>query len=250
MKTSALVNYLDTYLEAKGCPDYCPNGLQVAGRPEVKRVVCGVTACLELIEAAAERGADALLVHHGILWGNSMPTLTGSFRRRVKALLDADLNLIAYHLPLDRHLEVGNGAAVAQRLGLTDVETFGLHKGVTVGVRGNTAAGDIDSLAAQISDALDTTPTVLPYGPSVIRSVGVVTGAADKDLPQAVEAGLDCYITGEISEFVMHFAKEEGIHFIAAGHHATERYGVQQLGAHLATTHGLEWEFVDVPNPA
>lgn len=250
MQTNDLIEILDDLLDARGVADYCPNGLQVEGAPEIQRVVCGVTACLELIEQAADRGAQALLVHHGILWGGKMPTITRSFRRRVKALLDADLNLIAYHLPLDRHVELGNGATVARRLELRDVEPFGAHKGIMVGVVARPVEPiTIDELAARATSALDTEPLVFPYGPDAIRRIGIVTGAADKDLPQAVDAGLDCYITGEVSEYVMHFAREEGIHFIAAGHHATERWGVQALGAHLARVHGLDCEFVDVPNP-
>ncbi len=250
MNRDELVAYLDELLDAEGVHDYCPNGLQVEGAEQVQHIVCGVTACLELIEAAAARSADALLVHHGILWGGT-PTITRSFRRRIKALLDADINLIAYHLPLDRHMLLGNGATVAQKLGLVDVEPFGAHKGITVGVRAAPAAPlSVDALAARVRTALGSEPIVVGCGPSEIRSIGIVTGAADKDLPQAVEAGLDCYITGEISEYVMHFAKEEGIHFIAAGHHATERGGVQAVAAHLADRFDVTHEFVDVPNPA
>ncbi|MFT7622357.1 MAG: dinuclear metal center YbgI/SA1388 family protein [Myxococcota bacterium] len=249
MNRDDLVTWLDDTLESRGVQDYCPNGLQVEGTAEVKHVVCGVTACLELIEAAADRGADALLVHHGIIWGKMGP-ITRSFRRRVKALLDNDINLLGYHLPLDAHMEVGNGAMVAARLGLQSVQPFGLHRGMTVGVRGELAVPlSIDALSERVATSLDTTPLVFGHGPAEIRTVGVVTGAADKDFPQALAAGLDCYITGEASEFVMHFAREEGIHFIGAGHHATERWGVQALAARMGDELGVTWEFVDVPNP-
>ncbi len=251
MNRAELVSYIDTLLDSPSVKDYCPNGLQVEGKVEIRHIVTGVTACLELIEAAAERNADAVLVHHGILWGGHMPRITRSFRARIKALLDADLNLIAYHLPLDRHLEVGNGATVAQRLGLVDVEGFCAHRGIMAGVKGRADAPiSTDALVHRIRETLDSEPVVIPGGPDPIRTIGVVTGAADKDLPQAIEAGLDCYITGEISEYVMHFAKEEGITFIAAGHHATERWGVQALGDHLAAHTDVTCEFVDVPNPA
>ena len=251
MKRDALLSYLDSYLEVTGVQDYCPNGLQVEGAEEIDHIVCGVTACQALIDAAVERKAQAILVHHGILWGNKMPTITRSFRRRIHSLLEANVNLLAYHLPLDSHMEVGNGATVAQRLGLTALAPFGMHRNMTVGVRAECPTGlSIDELTAKVENQLHTKATVFANGPKTIRTVGIVTGAADKDLPQAVEAGLDCYITGEISEFVMHFAREEGIHFIAAGHHATERWGVQALGAHLVQEHALTMEYVDIPNPA
>ena len=247
----ALVEFCDGLLESPGVHDYCPNGLQVEGRHEIRTVVLGVTASLELIEAAVERGADALLVHHGILWGREPTRITRSFRKRVKALLDSDMNLIAYHLPLDRHLEVGNGAAVAERLGLREWSPFGLHKGITVGVKGEyQESTTIDDLAERCVSRLGSErPVVFPYGPDRVRRVGIVTGAADKDLPQALTAGLDCFVTGEVSEYVMHFCKEEGISFIGAGHHATERWGVQALGKRLTEQLGIEAEFVDVPNP-
>jgi dinuclear metal center YbgI/SA1388 family protein len=210
-----------------------------------------VTACQALIDEAVKRNAQALLVHHGILWGNQMPVITRSFRRRIQSLLDANINLLAYHLPLDRHLDVGNGAMVAKRLGLTNLQPFGAHKNITVGVRADAESPmTIDGLTQRVREVLSSDPTVFAHGAESIRTIGIVTGAADKDLPQAVEAGLDCYITGEISEYVMHYAREEGIHFIAAGHHATERWGVQALAEHVANEHGLTWEFVDVPNPA
>lgn len=251
MLRDELVRYIDGYLEAGTVQDYCPNGLQVEGHREVHKIVCGVTASLALIDAAVERGADALLVHHGILWGGSMPPVTRSFQRRLKALLAADLNLIAYHLPLDRHPVVGNGATVAERIGLVDVEPFGKHRGITVGVKGRLPEPlDIDQLGERVARSLSADGVVFPYGPSPVRTVGVVTGAADKELPQAVAEGLDCFVTGEISEYVMHYALEEGIHFIAAGHHATERFGVQALAKHVAERFNLQWEFVDVPNPA
>jgi len=251
MNRDELISYLNSYLEADGVQDYCPNGLQVEGTPDIQHIVCGVTACQALIDAAVERNAQAILVHHGILWGNKMPTITRSFRRRIHTLLESNINLIAYHLPLDSHMEVGNGATVAHRLGLTELRPFGMHRNMTVGVQGECPEPlTIQALTARVESALDAVPVVFAHGPESIRSVGVITGAADKDLPQAVEAGLDCYITGEISEYVMHFAREEGIHFIAAGHHATERWGVQALGDHLVSEHALQVEFVDVPNPA
>ncbi len=251
MNRDTLTSTLNEFLEVDGVVDYCPNGLQVEGTSEVNHIVCGVTACQALIDEAVQRNAQALLVHHGILWGNRMPVITRSFRRRIQSLLDANINLLAYHLPLDRHLDVGNGAMVAKRLGLTNLQPFGAHGNITVGVRAEAESTiTIDGLTQRVRDALASNPTVFAHGVESIRTIGIVTGAADKDLPQAVDAGLDCYITGEISEYVMHYAREEGIHFIAAGHHATERWGVQALAEHVANEHDLTWEFVDVPNPA
>ena len=248
---SELISYCDRLLESKGIADYCPNGLQVEGCESIQSIVSGVTASLELIEAAAERGASVLLVHHGILWGREPVPITRSFRRRVKTLLDNDINLIGYHLPLDRHLEVGNGAAVARRLGFNEWTPFGRHKGITVGVQAAyETPTSIESLtSACLTELGSTAPVVFPYGPSDIRKVGIVTGAADKDLPQALEADLDCFITGEVSEYVMHFCKEEGIHFIGAGHHATERWGIQDLCKRIQGELSIPFEYVDVPNP-
>jgi dinuclear metal center YbgI/SA1388 family protein len=250
-----LVAHLDGLLDAARFADYGPNGLQVEGRGSVRRVVVGVTACLELIEKAAALGADAILVHHGILWGGT-PTLTGSFGRRVRTLMRHDLSLIAYHLPLDAHLGLGNGASLARRLGVTDLVPFGMHKGMPVGVRGvitpeaDGAPVSAATFATRITSALGVAPLVYPHGPPEIRTIGIVTGGAERDIDQAVAAGLDAFLTGEVSEPTLHTAREDGIHFFSAGHHATERYGVQSLAAHLEATFGLECHFVDVPNPA
>ncbi len=253
MRRDDLIRFLDEYLDvpAVAGKDYCPNGLQVEGAAEVRHIVCGVTACHALIAGAAERNADTVLVHHGILWGGAMPTITRSFKARVKALFDSDLNLLAYHLPLDRHPEVGNAVTVARRLGLTALEPFGEHRGLHVGIRGRFEAPlAIDGLARRVAESLSADGIVFPFGEGLVSTVGIVTGAADKELPQALTAGLDCFLTGEISEYVMHFAREESLHFIAAGHHNTERYGVQALAAEIERRFGVTWEFLDVPNPA
>ncbi len=251
----ALVSHLDALLESPRYADYGPNGLQVEGRSTIRRVVVGVTACLELIEKAAKLGADAIIVHHGILWGGT-PTLTGSFGRRVRTLMRHDMSLIAYHLPLDAHLELGNGASLARRLGVKDLLPFGIHKGMAVGVRGvisPDASGSpvtAASFAARITSTLGVLPLVYPYGPAELRTIGIVTGGADRDIEQAVAAGLDAFLTGEVSEPTLHTAREDGIHFFSAGHHATERYGVQSLATHLEATFGIQCHWVDVPNPA
>ncbi len=251
MDLHALIAELDGLLDAEAVPDYCPNGLQVEGRPEVERVVTAVSASRALILRAASLDADLILVHHGILWnGPEPPRLVGSFRERVRLLLQNELSLAAYHLPLDRHMELGNAAQLARRLGLTALEPFGEHQGVCVGVCGvfpePIAAAD---LFAAVAEACDREPQVFEGDRAEVSSVGIVTGAAERTYHEAVAAGLDAFITGEATEWVLHQAAEDGVHYLAAGHYATERFGVRALGRWLARVHGLEVEFVDLPNP-
>ncbi len=251
MDLFTLVAELDGLLEADAVADFCPNGLQVEGRREVRRVVTAVSASRALFSRAVARDADLVLVHHGILWkAPQPPRLTGSFRERVRLLLEADLSLVAYHLPLDRHLELGNAAQLARRLGLVDLEPFGEYGGVSVGVCGVfPEAIPAEELFAAVGEVCDREPQVFPGDRPLVSSVGIVTGAAEREYHQAVAAGLDAYITGEATEWVLHQAAEDGVHYVAAGHYATERFGVIALGRWLAREHGLEVEFVDLPNP-
>jgi dinuclear metal center YbgI/SA1388 family protein len=246
-----LVSELDDLLEADSVSDYGPNGLQVEGRSEVRRVVTAVSASRALFTRAADRGADAVLVHHGILWEGSGPqALVGSFRERVRLLIENDISLIAYHLPLDRHLRLGNAAQLARRLGLDDLEPFGIHRGASAGVCGVFPEPvDVEELIAAVVEACDREPLVFEGRGRLVSSVGIVTGGAQREYHQAVAAGLDAYITGEASEWVMHQAAEDGVHFLAAGHYATERFGIRALGGWLERERGLEVEFVDLPNP-
>lgn len=246
-----LVAELDELLESEGTADYCPNGLQVEGGADVRRIITGVSASRDLFVHAVQREADAVIVHHGILWnGAEAPRIIGSFRERVRLLIENRISLIAYHLPLDRHLELGNAAQLARRLGLEELEGFGIHSGSPAGVCGVfPEAVEADEFFSAIAEACDREPTVFEGGNRLVSSVGIVTGAAQKEFHQAVSAGLDAYITGEATEWVMHQAAEDGVHYIAAGHYATERFGIRALGRWISDHHGLDVEYIDIPNP-
>lgn len=243
-----LVAWCDALLEPARFDDYCPNGLQVEGRRPLKRLVSGVTASLALIERAAELEADAILVHHGWFWRGENPCLTGMKGRRVRALIDAGIALVAYHLPLDAHPEVGNNAQLGALLEFADaapIDERGLLWSGTVGTP--LAAG---AVALRIRERLGREPLVVTGGDRPIRRIAWCTGAAQGYIERAVSAGVDAYLTGEVSEQTVHVARECGIHFFAAGHHATERGGVRALGARAAAALGIEHEFVDLDNPA
>ena len=246
-----LVAELDELLDADRISDYCPNGLQVEGRRDVQRIVTAVSSSLALFTRAADLDADAVLVHHGLLWnGAEPPRLVGSFRERVRLLLANDLSLIAYHLPLDRHLELGNAAQMARRLGLTELEPFGDYKGVSVGVCGVFPEPvEADEFFAAVGEACGQEPQVFEGSRAMVTSVGIVTGAAEREYHAAVAADLDAFITGEATEWVMHQAAEDGVHYLAAGHYASERFGIQALGRWITEHHRLEIEFIDLPNP-
>jgi dinuclear metal center YbgI/SA1388 family protein len=251
MNLYRLVSELDELLDSESVADYCPNGLQVEGRPEIGRIVTAVSASRALFTRAADREADAVLVHHGLLWnGPEAPRLVGSLRERVRILIENRISLIAYHLPLDRHPELGNAAQLARRLGLEELEGFGDHKGVSAGVCGvfrePVEAGE---LFAAVAEVCGREPQIFEGNRAEIESVGVVTGAAQREYHQAVAAGLDAYITGEATEWVLHQAAEDGVHYLAAGHYATERFGVMAVGGWLERHHGLDVEFIDLPNP-
>jgi dinuclear metal center YbgI/SA1388 family protein len=246
-----LVADLDEILEADAVRDYCPNGLQVEGSREVRRVVTAVSASRALFTRAVDREADAIIVHHGVLWNASEPPrLVGSFRERIRILLANDVSLIAYHLPLDRHMELGNAAQLGLRLGLSELEPFAEHQGVSAGVCGVFREPvDADEFFSAVAEATDREPQIFEGNRREISSVGIVTGAAEREYHQAVAAGLDAYITGEATEWVLHQAAEDGVHFVAAGHYATERFGVRALGRWLAERHDLEVEIIEMPNP-
>lgn len=244
-----LVQYLDHYLAAAEDRDFCPNGLQVEGVPEISRIVTGVSACLELFEEAARRGAQAVLVHHGIFWDGQSSRLVGYQLRRVRSLLSAGLNLFAYHLPLDRHADLGNNALAAEQFGLVDREPFADYGGRPIGFRGRFETPlTLNELVARCEEVYGQAPLVHSGGAHAVRSLGIVSGGAQKVLHTAIDEGLDAYVTGESSEWVMNVAREAGVHYLAAGHYASERLGVRALGEHLAQRFGIEVEFVDVPN--
>lgn len=239
--------YLDGLLEAPRFRDYCPNGLQVEGRAETKRILCGTTASQALIDAAIERQADAILVHHGWFWKGEDGRVTGFRKQRMAALLKHDINLFAYHLPLDAHPVLGNNAQLAAKFGWTVEGNFG-EQGI--GFIGTPASPiSAEQLAQQVGAVLNRAPQLLGDGKRQIRRVAWCSGGAQGYFEQAIAAGADLFLSGEVSEQIYHLALESGIPYIAAGHHATERYGVQALGEHLAATHGLQCEYLELDNP-
>ncbi|HRD50049.1 MAG: Nif3-like dinuclear metal center hexameric protein [Candidatus Competibacter sp.] len=251
MQLSELVAYADRLLAVENFSDYCPNGLQVQGRAEVRTLVGGVTACQALLDAAIERQADALLVHHGYFWKGEDPRIVGIRYHRLRALLRHDLSLLAYHLPLDAHPLYGNNIQLAARLNLIVEGGFGPPgRGPAIGCVGALAQpASGPEFAARIAATLGRQPLHLPGAAPLIRRLAWCTGAAQSYLETAIDQDVDAFLTGEISEPTVHLARESGLHYFAAGHHATERYGVQALGAHLAERFALNFTFVDIANP-
>lgn len=247
MRLTDLIGSLDGLLQPASFRDYCPNGLQVEGRPEVTRVLCGVTANVELIEYAIAGGYDAILVHHGFFWRGEDPTLTAWRRRRLRPLLVHEVSLIAYHLPLDAHPEVGNNAAWARAMGWRAEGRCGGEDLVWLGRPEDPAT--LTELAERLQAVLGHPPLVLGDPQRAIERLAWCSGAAQGEFAAAIEAGVDLYVTGEISEPCVHLARDARVAFIAAGHHATERFGVQALGRWLAQEHGLEVDYHDVPSP-
>jgi dinuclear metal center YbgI/SA1388 family protein len=248
MELSALTRYLDELLNVAAMRDYCPNGLQVEGKPQVARIVTGVTASAALIDAAIAAGADALLVHHGYFWRGEDARIVGVKKGRLARLIRADLSLLAYHLPLDVHPELGNNAQLAARMGWQAEGRFGEDD---IGVFGRPAAetDTADAVAAALHRVLGRAPLLVGEGARPVARIGWCTGGAQGYLAAAIEAGCDLFVSGEISEPTVHLAREAGVPYISAGHHATERYGVQALGEHLAERFGIECQFIDVDNP-
>lgn len=245
-----LIAYCDTFLESSSYQDYVPNGLQVAGREAIVTLVSGVTASVALIEAAIDLKADALLVHHGWFWRGEDARVIGMKQRRLKRLLCADINLIAYHLPLDGHATLGNNVLLGEQLGFKQTGRFGNGPGGGIAFHGEVDAPlTAEAMAGRIAAALGRTPLVLPGGAHPIRRIGWCSGAAQDTLAQAATLGLDAFISGEASERTFHEARELGLHYFAAGHHATERYGISALGNHLARKYGLTHHFIDIDNP-
>lgn len=247
-----LVAACDHQLRAAQFKDFAINGLQVAGTDCVKRVMTGVTACQALLDEAVAWKADMVLVHHGYFWKNEPVAITGMKQKRIKTLLDHGINLLAYHLPLDAHAELGNNAELARRLGWKVEGCIDGELGEGLLWSGRlTQSSSIQALAAQISQALQREPLVIE-APQVgeVERIAWCTGGAQDMITSAYEAGAQVFVSGEISERTTHLAREMGIHYIAAGHHATERYGIQALGEWLADEYAIEHRFVDIDNPA
>src|SRR5215207_3090118 len=247
-----LVRDLDELLRPGDFADYGPNGLQVPGAEKVDAVVTGVSASAELFERAREAGAGLVLVHHGLFWSGPPRPLDPAAKRRLQLLFDADLALAAYHLPLDAHPEVGNNALLARAIGAVDPAPFAEHKGRAIGVRAAFPGGGIDpaELVARVRAAVGgREPLAFTAGPERVRAIGIVTGGAPDHLEDAIAQGLDAFLTGEPAERVMTRAQEAGVHFLAAGHYATETFGVRALGERLAAEFRIRHIFVDLPNP-
>jgi len=246
---TTLVEEADRFLGAARISDYCPNGLQVEGRPQVRRIVSGVTASQALLDAAVDAEADVVLVHHGYFWKGEDACITGIKRRRLQTLLGHDISLLAYHLPLDVHAEVGNNVQLARQLDITIEGPLDPDNPKIVGLLGSLAEPlSARDFARRVQEVLGREP-LLVEGVGMVRKVGWCTGGGQGYIDNAIAAGVDLYLTGEASEQTFHSARENGIAFIAAGHHATERYGVQALGDYLARRFAIEHLFIDCPNP-
>jgi dinuclear metal center YbgI/SA1388 family protein len=246
----ALILFLDELLDAASFDDYGPNGLQVVGRDEVRRVASGVSAHRELFERAAAAGADMVLCHHGLFWGSGHTTVDARLRGRLRALFDADMSLAAYHLPLDAHPEVGNNALICSGLELRRGEPFGEARGRAIGFVGHAEEPlALEALAERCCALFGRDPLVLEGDGRPVSRVGIVSGGGGSSLADAIRLGLDAFVTGEPEEPAMADARESGVAFLACGHYATETFGPRRLGELLAERFGVEHEFVDVPNP-
>jgi dinuclear metal center YbgI/SA1388 family protein len=245
-----IIAHLDDLLEIDAFADYGPNGLQVPGAEEVSTVVTGVSAQRELFERAAEAGAQLVLCHHGLFWDFHPRTIGPAMKERLRVLFDGDISLAGYHLPLDAHPEVGNNALICAALGLERAEPFAEHKGRSIGFVGRSAEGvPFEQLRERCAEAFGQQPFTFECGPELVRSVGIVSGGAQSSFREAIERGLDAFLTGEVSEHVMADAREAGVHYIGAGHYATERLGIRRLGELVAERFRIEHRFVEIPNP-
>nr|WP_235835201.1 Nif3-like dinuclear metal center hexameric protein [Albitalea terrae] len=245
---SEIESYLHTLLDVGRFRDYGPNGLQVEGKPEVRRLVCGVTASRALIDAAIEDGADAILVHHGLFWRGQDGRITGWLKQRIERLLAHQINLFAYHLPLDAHAELGNNAQLGKVLSLSADARFGEQDLGFIGAADSSVS--FDELADRVRTALGRSVVAVPGDGRPLRRIAWCTGGAQGYFEGAIAAGADAFITGEISEPQAHYARETGVAFIACGHHASERYGAPAVAAHVAQRFGLSHRFIDIDNPA
>ena len=247
MHQNMLENYLNDLLVIQQFRDYCPNGLQVEGRASIQTLVSGVTASQTLIEAALDLHADAIIVHHGYFWRGEDACLRGLKRHRIATLIKHDINLYAYHLPLDAHLELGNNTLLGRNLGIIEEGRFGEQNIAAYGhFPESIYPGGLDKL---LSSKLGRKPLIIGDSHKPIRRIAWCTGAAQSYFEEAIKLNVDAFITGEISEQNVHIARESGIAFISAGHHATERYGVQALGEHISHKFGIAHHFVEVENP-
>jgi dinuclear metal center YbgI/SA1388 family protein len=244
-----LSTFLLSYLRTDDYTDDCPNGLQVEGTKEVKKIFTAVSASVELFKIAETQNADTIIVHHGIIWNFERPLYKGGYRERIRILLANNMNLYGFHLPLDAHEEIGNNAQLCRQLDVKNMRPFGNIKGQYIGMKGEINKINKKSFFKQISSLVERDPLIFDFGPDQIEKVGVISGGAQKYFDQAVSDGLDVYVTGEVSEHIMHYAKEEKIHFVSAGHYATEKFGIIALGQLLEKKFDVEIKFIDINNP-
>jgi dinuclear metal center YbgI/SA1388 family protein len=249
MDRNELSAYLNNYLKTDDFKDDCPNGLQVAGTSEVKKIFTAVSASVELFKIAESQSVDTVIVHHGLIWYFERPLYQGGYRERIRILLENNINLYGFHLPLDAHEEIGNNAQLCRKLDVNNMRPFGDVKGQYIGMKGEIDKTAKELFFDQIKRLVGREPLVFDYGPDQIEKVGVISGGAQKYFSQAVSAGLDAYLTGEVSEHIMHYAKEEKIHFISAGHYATEKFGIIALGELLKKQFNISVNFIDIDNP-
>lgn len=247
-----LVKFLNNELQSEKIRDYCPNGLQVEGKANISRIVTGVTASQALLDAAVAVNADAILVHHGYFWKNETAQVTGIKKKRLQTLLCHDINLLAYHLPLDVHPTLGNNAQLGLLLNAENITAVAAVEPNGVLMQGELAAGlSAEHIAQQLENTLGRKVLLHAIDNSaVVSKLAWCTGGGQGYIEQAAAAGAQLFISGEVSEQTIHLSRELGIHFIAAGHHATERYGVKALGEFIARQLGLEVQFIDIDNPA
>ncbi len=247
MQLKQLCEFCDDYLKIEEFNDYCPNGLQVEANPQVENIVCGVTASQALIEAAIVAQADTIIVHHGYFWKGEALPITGVKGRRIGSLIKNNINLLAYHLPLDAHAQVGNNVQLAGIMGWSVESCFGEQNLVLEGRPAQPQS--LQELSLDIESRLGSRVLAIDAGDHAVTRLAWCTGAAQGFIEAAAERGVDAFVSGEVSEPTFHLAREMGIHYISAGHHATERYGVQALGAEIVKRFGISLQFIDIPNP-
>lgn len=249
VKLATLVNYTNELMQVENFADYCPNGLQIEGKKEVKKLAVAVTASLSAIKKAISLKADALLVHHGFFWGKQQQVLTGSYREKIHLLLKHNISLLAYHLPLDAHQELGNNWGAFIEMGFTDLEPFGFFSKVPLGVKARCKAMTPQALLNKLTKYYGQKPNLALGGKKKIETLGLISGGAHREISQAVEEGLDAYLTGTQDEPQWHIAQEENIHFFALGHSISEKVGPKRLSKHLSDKFKLSLNFIDQKNP-
>ncbi len=250
IKLINLISYINSLLKVEDFKDHSPNGLQVEGTSYIKKIVTGVSASIELFNRAVKEKADLILVHHGMFWDSDSPIVQGSAKERLSLLIKNNISLAGYHLPLDAHSIYGNNAQLIKKLRLIDREPFGLYEGKSIGLVGYTRRKeDINAFLNKIKKIIGPDALTLKFGEKLIKKVALCSGGAPDLVKEAIKIKADVFLTGEATEWVYHLCKEEKIHYIAAGHHATEKFGIQSLGDHIQKKFRVPVEFIDLPNP-